>query len=558
MVEAVDFPDWCIVPSALHVLQNETCATVKNYSSEKVEIYAMRGEEEDKQLLLDLRSLPTQYNMTSAFTINFQDLKIVDITNDDNSNINGATFGAGNFSWWQVGYVYCQHTTRYADSGGGWRPDPLLVDNQYKNDDGTTSQGILLESGVTQPIWISVQVPYGTPAGKYTGSLELMIHLTEGNILTQNVDIELTVWNIDLPTRNVSKFPSIFSFNDQNLVEIYGAEVIKWKYYDLFIDQRMGGVDLYTSSPTNVTVAAYLAFKGVRWLSLMDVYGVVRGSSEKDKLSKGNKFRMKGSCVNFTDDLVQEVIHVLTPFIEEYENQNVFDSMFVYGFDEAPQTCESSIRNIYTALKKKWPKLRTVAVLNWLPSLDLPLDVWVLQYEYFNEADALKWTATGKQQWWYHCIEPSGVNYLNTFIERPLMEARLLFWLAASYKVGGWLYYSDVMWQRHPPSSKTMEKINNTARTDFDPANYIWLPRTDIFANGDGNFVYPGVYGPIQTVRLRNLRDGFEDIELFRMLDTDKVKPIVSPVVSSATSYILNPLALDKGRQQAAAMLDKN
>lgn len=560
-VEAVEFPEWCVVPPSLHVLQNETCATVKNYSSEKVEIYAMRGEQEDKQLLLDLRHLPTQYNLTSAFTIKFQDLKMVQSSAESVSNNSGAAIvGAASFSWWQVGYVYCQHTTRYADSGGGWRPDPLLVDNQYKSDDGTTIQGILLESGVTQPIWISVRVPYGTPAGKYTGSLELTIRLAESNVITQNVDIELTVWNIDLPTLNASKFPAIFSFNPQALVDVYGNDTMKWKYYDLYIDQRMGGDNLYTEKPTNITLAAYLAQKGVQWLSLMDVYGVATGAFESGETSKPfpwgrSGLKAKGSCLNFTDDLVQKAINILTPIIEEYENKSLLDSMFVYGFDEAPQTCEGSIRNIYSALKKKWPKLRTVAVLNWLPSLDLPLDVWILQYENFNEADAEKWLATGKQHWWYHCIEPSGVTYLNTFIERPLMEARLLFWLAASYNVGGWLYYSDFMWHRHPPSSDPMKKISNTARTDFDPANYIWLPRTDIFANGDGNFVYPGVDGPIQTVRLRNLRDGFEDIELFRMLAVAKVKGIVSPVVSSATSYVLDPLALDKGRQQAAAAL---
>lgn len=559
-VEAVatDFPNWCVIPSALHVLQNETCATLKNYSSEKVEIYAMRGEQEDKQLLLDLRSLTTQNNLTSAFTIKFQDLKSVaesTAESDSHRNSAGATVGASSFSWWQVGYVYCQHTTRYADSGGGWRPDPLLVDSQYKNDDGTTTQGILLESGVTQPIWISVRVPYGTPAGKYTGSLELMIRLAENNVITQNVDVELTVWNIDLPMLNATKFPAIFSFNPQALVDVYGTDTMKWKYYDLYIDQRMGGDNLYTGKPTNITLAAYLAKKGIRWLSLMDVYGVASDSMFEKVHQERNRLGAKGSCLNFTDDLVQKAIDVLSPVIEEYENQSLLDSMFVYGFDEAPQTCESSIRNIYSALKKKWPKLRTVAVLNWLPSLDLPLDVWILQYENFNEANAEKWIATGKQHWWYHCIEPSGVTYLNTFIERPLMEARLLFWLAASYNVGGWLYYSDFMWHRNPPSNKPMEKISNTARTDFDPANYIWLPRTDIFANGDGNFVYPGVDGPIQTVRLRNLRDGFEDIELFRMLDMEKVKPIVNPVVSSATSYVLDPLALDKGRQQAAALL---
>lgn len=555
VAQAVYFPNWCVVPAALHVLQNETCATVKNYSSDKLEIFAMRGEQEDKQILLDLRSLPTQYNLTSAFTIRFGDLKLT------NNSGGVSTIDSASFSWWQVGYVYCKHTTRYTDSGGGWLPDPLLVDNQYKSsDDGLSSQGVLLESGVTQPIWVSVRVPYGTPAGKYTGNLKLIIHLSEGNILSQNVSIELSVWNIDLPTQKDAKFPAIFSFNPGSLDSIYGKEAareMQWKYYDLYVDQRMGGDNLYTSVPTNITVASYLANKGVRWLSLMDIYGVARNENAilQSHVHKGKDSRVEGECIIFTDELVQKAINVLTPVIDEYEKRNLLDSMFVYGFDEAPKTCESSIRKIYTALKQKWPKLRTVAVLNWLPSLDLPLDVWILQYEHFDEADAIKWTAAGKEQWWYHCIEPSGVSYLNTFIERPLMEARLLFWLAAPYQVSGWLYYSDFMWNRNPPSNKPMEKISNTARTDFDPANYVWLPNTAIFANGDGNFVYPGVDGPIQTVRLRNLRDGFEDIELFRMLDRDKVKQIVSPVVSSATGYVLNPLLLDKGRQQAAAAL---
>lgn len=480
----------------------------------------------------------------------------------------GKTISAANFSWWQVGFVNCKHNIRYSDSGGGWRPDPLLTpDKQYVNKDGTTLQGILLECGVTQPIWMSVHVPYGTPAGKYSGTLELMIRPSEGSVMTQDITVELTVWDIDLPTLNASKFPAIFSFNTGILEQLYGKEVteeIKWKYYDLFIDQRMGGDNLYTGVPTNITVAKYLANKGVQWLTLLDIYAVASGYIDKSYISsdvskpyfhRNSDFKVEGDCVNFTDTLVQKAIETLTPVVEEYEKQGLLESVFVYGFDEAPKTCESSLRNIYTALKKKWPKLRTVAVINWLPSLDLPLDVWVLQYEEFYEDVAAKWTATGKQQWWYHCIEPAGENYLNTFIERPLMEARLLFWLAAYHQVGGWLYYSDFLWSRDPPSNKPMARINQTARTDFDPANYIWLPDKSIFANGDGNFVYPGVNGPIQTMRLRNLRDGFEDVELFRMLDLQKVKEIASPLVSSATSYKLDPLALDKGRQQAASMI---
>ena len=430
---------------------------------------------------------------------------------------------------------------RYAGSGGGWRPDPLL---------SPVENSVLLESGVTQPIWVSVVVPRDIPSGQYSSSLSLELSSPHFETLSQQVEVELTVWNIDLPPLKEAKFPAIFSFNPSNLDVVYGkkAEDVKRKFYDLFLSQRVGGDNLYTTVPTNITTAAYLASKGVEWLSLYDVYGAA-GVTEQEL------DRVTGACVNFTDAMVQKVLDILTPVVADYEARGILGNMFVYGFDETPASCEASIRRIFGAIKRKWPLVRTVAVLNWLPPTDLPLDVWVLQYEVYNETQASTWTAAGKQQWWYHCIEPSGPSYLNSFIERPLMEARLLYWLGSAHQVGGWLYYSDVMWKRHPASSAPMKRINGTARTDFDPANYIWLPRTDIFANGDGNFVYPGSSGPIPTIRLHSLRDGFEDAELFRMLDLEKVGPIVEPLVRSPTNYTLDPALLEKQRRTAAAMV---
>ena len=529
------FPEWCVVPSTVHVRQNETCKTMESVASNKIVWHAMIGEQESKQILLDLESWPAKYNLTAAFSL---------ITNILVRGSGEILRDLDVISWWQVGYVNCNHTTSYLDSGGGWRPDPLLTPLT-----GSQNGAILLESGITQPIWINIQVPYSLPSGEYKGNVTLVIGLPNDETLVQNVSIDLTVWNITLPPLNRSKFPAIFNFELHSLETVYGKEssTVKFKFYDLLTDQRVGGNDLYTGVPTNVSLAAYLAGKGIQWLSLYDVYGAA-GIGESSR-------RVKGACINFTDNLVQKALDILTPVVSDYEKEGLLGNMFVYGFDEAPASCEESVRKIYGAIKEKWPQLRTVATLNWLPSTDLPLDVWVLQYEFYNETEASVWTAAGKQQWWYHCIEPSGTEYLNTFIERPLIMARLLFWLASAHQVGGWLYYSDVMWQRHPPSSSPMERINSTARTDFDPANYIWLPRTDIFANGDGNFVYPSSTGPIPTIRLHNLRDGFEDAELFRMLDLDKVGPIVQPLVRSPTDYTLDPILLEKQRVLAASMI---
>ena len=526
---AAVFPKWCVLPATVHVLQNTTCATYASLASESVEWYAMRGEQESKQVLLDTRTWATSLNMSGNLSVSFGDF------HGQNDVVSGK-----NLQWAQVGYVYCRHTARYADSGGGWRPDPLLPPSAENT--------VALEVPVTTPIWLKVLVPYTATSSEYSGDITLTISLPDEETLVQKVTVHLTVWNISLPNLQDAKFPAVFSFNPKSLSVVYGDKTssVATLFYQLLTEQRIGGDNLYTTRPTDLQLAEQLAHSGIQWLSLYDVYGAA-GISEQMKV--------KGVCVNFTKDLVEKVLSILSPVVEQYSAAGVLDYMFIYGFDEAPADCEQSLRNMYGAIKTKWPRLRTMATLNWLPATDLPLDVWVLQYEFYNAAEAEKWVAAGKQQWWYHCIGPSGTQYLNTFIERPLLMARLLFWLASAHQVGGWLYYSSVKWNRYPASSSYIARLDGTARTDFDPANYIWLPRTDIFANGDGNFVYPGATGPVASVRLMNLRDGFEDAELFRKLSVSVAGLVVDPLVRSATNYTLDPLLLEKQRLRAAGLV---
>lgn len=527
---AVVFPDWCVIPGTVHILQNETCNTYSSLADNSIEWYAMKGEQEAKQILIDTRTWSVDFNMSGNISIEFGDLY----------GTNGVVEST-HLQWLQVGYVYCQHTVRYADSGGGWRPDPLL----YPSSPGNT---VTLEVPLTSPLWISIHVPYMVENGVYKGEMIMSVSLPDVTPMSTKIPVTLTVWNISLPDLKDSKFPAVFSFSPGEITEVYGKEtnLVSPLFYDMLTDQRVGGDDLYTEQPTNLTLAEQLSARGIPWLSLYDVYGAA-GIDENIRLS--------GVCVNFTSDLVQKVMAILTPVVEKYITAGILDNMFVYGFDEVGPDCEESIGKLYGAIKTKWPMLRTMATLNWPPPTNLPLDVWVLQYEHYNSADAAKWITAGKQQWWYHCIEPSGTEYLNTFIERPLIMARLLFWLAGAHEVGGWLYYSSVMWKHYPPSSAVMKRLNGTARTDFDPANYIWLPRTDIFANGDGNFLYPGLSGPIGSARLRNIRDGFEDVELFRMISLDKVNEVVTPLVRSATNYTLDPALLEKQRIFAASLI---
>lgn len=50
---------------------------------------------------------------------------------------------------------------------------------------------------------------------------------------------------------------------------------------------------------------------------------------------------------------------------------------YVYGGDECPSANRSGQMQMFRAVKKKWPDLRTKTSLQYAPdSIDLPVDTW--------------------------------------------------------------------------------------------------------------------------------------------------------------------------------------
>lgn len=91
--------------------------------------------------------------------------------------------------------------------------------------------------------------------------------------------------------------------------------------------------------------------------------------------------------------------------------------------------------------------------------------------------------------------------------------------------------------------------------TNFDPANYLWLPQyPELFANGDGMFIYPGVSGALSTVRLENIRDGLEDWELLLRLPPAS-RALIDAVAASPTEWTDDSALFDRVRRQVAEIV---
>lgn len=137
--------------------------------------------------------------------------------------------------------------------------------------------------------------------------------------------------------------------------------------------------------------------------------------------------------------------------------------------------------------------------------------------------------ANGASLWWYQscmtkgCYTQGGASYngnVQYMVEYPAMRVRIYPWLSFKYGIGGDLYYSV------------------TGQYANDPWNSLWA----YGGNGDGTLFYPGVANlaadslpsatrgqhtpaiggahdiPIESIRLKMLREGMEDYEYLNML----------------------------------------
>ena len=435
----------------------------------------------------------------------------------------------------------------------GWYPDPLL---EVPAEGGVP----LIPAGFVQPLFVELCVPYETAPGKYSSTIT--IRNADGP--TSTVPVALEVWPIDLPRLNASDaFNTAFRF-DSDMAPWYapGTPVAQqWADWLPFLaHHRVPADDIYTRTPLAPAQYEANAATGARWMNLMDV-STYKGFP-KAPVPPG---------------YVTSVLAQLAPAVANLSARGLLKRAHVYGFDEMHAEYNASVYAIFGAVKARWPALRTMAVLDWqsFPS-DLPLDVWVDEYADYGSSPSFdvptpkevlrqSWLASraGRQFWWYWCIGPSDPRELNTFVERPAIQARLLYWLAALHGVNGMLYYDVAIWSEQCPSQRPCQpvrRINGTGLTDFNPATWNGNGHSTNGggANGDGSFTYPGDGGaPLGSIRLSNIADGIEDWQLFNRLalDTHSISlaaDLITQLVSNATARHEDPCLLERVRREAA------
>ncbi len=148
------------------------------------------------------------------------------------------------------------------------------------------------------------------------------------------------------------------------------------------------------------------------------------------------------------------------------------------------------------------------------------VDIWCTRYYYFfGRVPALRARrAAGQEVWWYTYANVGAARMPGYLIDKTLADQRVFGWLMHQWDVDGLLNWGTNRWGD--------ALTGNGWRDPYkDPLSY--RKPDGRVANGDTCLIYPGYYpryglddpsaGPVSSLRLEALRDGFEDREYLRL-----------------------------------------
>lgn len=417
--------------------------------------------------------------------------------------------GFNNITVNPVGYVKTTVLGSGYPSKIGWYPDPLLRMDSFD-----------IAAGERQPLWITIFVPQGTPAGTYTS----YVHVESDSAGSADIPITLRVWGFDIPLT-----PSIKTLTWINGTSItnFGGDTRenRKRYYDLLLKHRLGPGG---SVELDEDMLSFCIERGMNSFILDNIQNLKRAGLDSYSNSYKESLRSR-----------------LNNYVSRFGPRGWLNgTAFVFNYDEVPKEHWPLAKEMYTLIKSVSPDLNVLQCLanpDGVAALAGYADTWDIYIPHYEESGVKNRVAQGDGAWLSICCWPT--DRPNLFHEYPAIDGRMLGWICYYTGVSGFEYWSPNTWDGNykAPALRGNWKANTFG-------NY----------NGDGYLTYPSPDGnAFSSQRFANFRDGFEDYEYFNLLknlggNTD----IIQQIVSDPMTYSSDPEALYRVRELVAQSIE--
>jgi len=474
----------------------------------------------------------------------------VSATASDLRSQDGSVIQASNLTFYREQYVFVSKPSPRSPEGGGWYPDALIP---FVNPDAALQHTpprfpgapFNVEAGRNQPIWVDVYVPSATPPGVYSGT----VTVTAASEKPVALGVQLTVWNITLP--DTPSMRSNFGKLGTDIAKAHGVQMNslafqapEWKYAADLAAHRISPIIpnlLYPKVLADGSIdfsRTHDALK--RWMDTFHVTGFPIRLLGDDPAGR---------------DRAQNVTHLRAMYA--YLKANGWEkTAYVYVMDEPNNAADyEEVRRRAKMIHDVQPGIKVLCTEQPLPpkkgwgTLVGSVDIWVPLWALWDEASVAEREHAGDEVWSYTalCQGRKGLDTPYWAIDFPLLNYRIPAWINWRYGVSGLLYWSTVWWSVTPDMWT-------------DPGTFRSHGET---YNGEGALFYPGsaagIDGPIVSIRLKQIREGFEDYEYLKLLadrgeraDADE---IVRTIARSWTDWDKRSQALYDARGAIARRL---
>ena len=462
-----------------------------------------------------------QFAIRAALPLNDLNIEVSEFRSDNNE-----TFGdiqTGFIDYVKVGRQTPDRAKDALNSLSLYYPDPIIETQAWK-----------VERDVTQPMWVTVNIPRTAKAGDYTATFTLKGKLVDQSF-TLKKDIHIKVYPIVLnePDLWVTNW---FSTSDENMkifnggkeVETYSdtywkliqelAEKMKVCFSNVIIVSPFEHIDIkksentYTFDFTNfdkmVTIfhqagvlkmieGGHIAARCGDWGSQFEVFLPTVEKGEKKNIQKP-----------ISDAEAQNFYKQFIPALYTHIKQKFPEVQYAQHIADEPIDCNvKTYVEIARYVKNLCPDIKIIEACH-SNKLENTVDIWVPQLNFYNENFSFykEREAAGDMVWFYTCLAPQG-QFANRFIEQPLIKPRLIHWLNFKYDCKGYLHWGFNQW------TVTEEK------DPFDETTVMNKEGGNTLPGGDSWIVYPKNGKLHGSIRLEAMRDGINDYTLLRMFE---------------------------------------
>jgi hypothetical protein len=460
------------------------------------------------------------------------------------------------------------------EGGTGEWPDALVPRIDRYAHERRNAFPFPVAAGRSQPVWVELYVPPDTPPGTYTGS----VRVTAKGAAETRFPVTLRVWAFTLPS--TSSLPTTFGFNgigalkehrgrytsDEDLLAITAA------YTRAALMHRIsthGGTlappTVRSHGPSAVEVDFRFYDREVG--PLLDG----RALAATDPLAGAKATSTELRLPNGLDDATRDA--ALREWIRHFKAKGWSDRLYDYLRDEPQAADFAKVAADGRALLNAEPTLATLVTTRYDRRLADAVSIWAPVVNCLDEkpgADRFcpepevprdayaPELAKGKRLWWYQSCGSHGCNIVggsyftgwpSYVVDAPAISHRVMEWLTWKYRVGGELYFNT----------------DEAYGRGVDP----WTDIRMHGGNGDGTLFYPGTPAriggttdiPIESVRLKLIREGLEDYEYFHLLSElgagAYADARVERVVQRTYQWEHDPSVLETARREMGEELDR-